>query len=73
MTKQATAVKQRQRIRICDRAVEHLENVISLYDFGLFLDILVADSYLRNLLINACTSLRNLRFLDISDTTDQTG
>lgn len=71
VTKQAPDVKQNQRTRICNRAAEHLENVISLYDFGVFLDILAADSRLRNLLIHACTSFRNLRFADISDTTHQ--
>jgi hypothetical protein len=68
---QATAVVRSQRTQICDQAAEQLEKTISLYDFGVSLGILVADSYLRELLVNASASFHSRRFVDNSDNTEQ--
>jgi hypothetical protein len=56
VVEQATTVVQSQRARICDQAEQHLQKVISLYEFGVSLDILVADSRLRNSLVIALKS-----------------
>jgi hypothetical protein len=62
--KQATAVVKIQRARICDEAEQHLQKVISLYDIGVSLDILVADERLRNSLVNALESFNTQRSVE---------
>uniref|UniRef100_A0A093VIR7 BZIP domain-containing protein n=2 Tax=Talaromyces marneffei TaxID=37727 RepID=A0A093VIR7_TALMA len=52
IVEQATVV-QSQRARICDQAEQHLQKVISLYEFGVSLDILAADPRLGNSLVIA--------------------
>jgi hypothetical protein len=57
-------VVQSQRIRICDQAEQYLEKALSLYDFGVSLDILVADPHLRGLLEKASMTFNSQRFIN---------
>jgi hypothetical protein len=62
--RETAAIVQSQRARICDQAERHLEKVISLYDFGVSLDILVADPNLRILLVDASKNFNAQRSVE---------
>ena len=62
--RETAALVQSQRARICDQAERLLEKVISLYDFGVSLDILVADQNLRMHLVNASTNFKAQRSVE---------
>ncbi|EED14568.1 hypothetical protein TSTA_040480 [Talaromyces stipitatus ATCC 10500] len=62
--RETAALVQSQRARICYQAERLLEKVISLYDFGVSLDILVADPNLRMLLVNASTNFNAQRSVE---------
>lgn len=64
---QAIALLQNQRARICDQAKWHLEKVLSLYDFGVSLDILEANPNLRNLLMDAYKTFNADRLVKTQD------
>jgi hypothetical protein len=62
--RETATLVQSQRARICDQAERLLEKVISLYDFGVSLDILIADPNLRMLLVNASKNFNAQRSVE---------
>ena len=62
--RETVALVQSQRARICDQAERLLEKVISLYDFGVSLDILVANPNLRIFLVEASKNFDSQRSIE---------
>jgi hypothetical protein len=65
MTGNASQLARNQRLRLCGQAEELLQKVLSLYEIGISLDILVSDSRLQNLLTDALKSFNAQRNVEM--------